>query len=111
MSMIEVAKTQLAPEDHVVKSYRASRERKEGFLVFSNHKLMFIAEEGLFRKKYQMFLEVDYDAVASVSIQASHRLEITEKKGLTHAFTSFGNVTANLIKNDTQQLMTREKIS
>jgi hypothetical protein len=109
MSMIEVAKTQLAAEDQVVKSYRAIRDRKEGFLVFSNHKLMFIAEEGLFRKKFQVFLEVDYDEVASVSIQASHRLEVTEKNGLTHAFTSFGNVTANLIKNDTQKLIAREK--
>jgi hypothetical protein len=107
--MIEVAKTQLAAEDQVVKSYRAIRDRKEGFLVFSNHKLMFIAEEGLFRKKFQVFLEVDYDEVASVSIQASHRLEVTEKNGLTHAFTSFGNVTANLIKNDTQKLIAREK--
>lgn len=109
MSMIEVAKTQLAAEDQVVKSYRAIRDRKEGFLVFSNHKLMFIAEEGMFRKKFQVFLEVDYDEVASVSIQASHRLEVTEKNGLTHAFTSFGNVTANLIKNDTQKLIAREK--
>jgi len=107
--MIEVAKTQLAAEDQVVKSYRAIRDRKEGFLVFSNHKLMFIAEEGMFRKKFQVFLEVDYDEVASVSIQASHRLEVTEKNGLTHAFTSFGNVTANLIKNDTQKLIAREK--
>ena len=109
MSVIEVAKTQLAPEDHVVKSYRAIRDRKEGFLVFSNHKLMFITEEGLFRKKFQVILEVDYDQVASVSVQASHRLEITEKNGLTHAFTSFGTVTANLIKNDTQKLIAREK--
>ena len=109
MSMIEVAKTQLAPEDQVVKSYRAIHDRTEGFLVFSNHKLMFIAEEGLFRKKFQVFLEVDYDEVASVSIQASHRLEVTERNGLTHAFTSFGNVTANLIKNDTQKLIAREK--
>jgi hypothetical protein len=109
MSMIEIAKTQLAPEDHVVKSYRAIRDRKEGFLVFSNHKLMFIAEEGLFRKKFQVVLEVDYDEVASVSVQASHRLGVTEKNGLTHAFTSFGSVTANLIKNDTQKLLAREK--
>ena len=109
MSVIEVAKTQLAPEDHVVKSYRAIRDRKEGFLVFSNHKLMFITEEGLFRKKFQVILEVDYDQVASVSVQASHRLEITEKNGLTHAFTSFGTVTANLIKNDTQKLIAQEK--
>lgn len=109
MSMIEVAKTQLAPEDHVVKSYRAVRDRKEGFLVFSNHKLMFIAQEGVFRKKFQVFLEVDYDEVASISVQASHRLEITEKNGSTHTFISFGDVTANLIKNDTQKLMAREK--
>jgi hypothetical protein len=109
MSMIEVAKTQLTPEDHVVKSYRAIHDRKEGLLVFSNHKLMFIAEEGLFRKKYQVFLEVDYDVVESVSIQASHRLEVTDKNGLIHAFTSFGIVTAILIKNDTQKLIAREK--
>jgi hypothetical protein len=70
---------------------------------------MFIAEEGLFRKKYQVFLEVDYDEVKSVSIQASHRLEVTEKNGLTHAFTSFGSVTANLIKNDTQKFIVRKK--
>jgi hypothetical protein len=107
--MIEVAKTQLAAEDQIVKSYRAIRDRAEGFLVFSNHKLMFIAEKGLFRKKFQVFLEVDYDEVASVSIQASHRLEVTEKNGLTHAFTSFGNVTADLIKTDTQKLIARQK--
>jgi hypothetical protein len=107
MSMIEIAKTQLAPEDHVVKSYRIIHDRKEGFLVFSNHKLLFIAEEGLFRKKFQVLLEVRYDEVASVSVQASHRLEVTEKNGSIHAFTSFGSVTANLIKNDTQKLLAR----
>lgn len=105
MSMIEVAKTQLAPEDHVVKSYRAISDRKEGFLVLSNHKLMFIAEEGLFRKKYQVAFEVDYDSLTSVSTQASHRLEISEKNGLTHSFTSFGAVTSNLIKKDMDELM------
>jgi hypothetical protein len=103
--MIEVAKAQLAPEDHVVKSYRTIRDRKEGFLVFSNHKLMFVAEEGVFRKKYQVFLEVNYNSVTAVSVQASHRLEITEDSGLVHAFTSFGSVTAELIKNDTHELI------
>ncbi len=109
MSAIEVARAQLAPQDHVVKSYRAIRDRKEGFLVLSNHKLMFLAEEGLFRKKYRMFLEIDYNSIVDVSVLASHRLEITEENGVKHAFTSFGSVTAALIKNDAQELMTSRK--
>lgn len=109
MSMIEVAKTQLAPEDHVVKSYRALKDHKDGFLVFSNHKLMFVAEEGMFRKKYRVSREVNYNSIKQISVQASHRLKITEDSGLTHEFTSFGSVTAERIKDDTHELIAREK--
>jgi hypothetical protein len=54
-----------------------------------------------------VFLEVHYNSVTAVSVQASHRLEIIEDSGLIHTFTSFGSVTAELIIFDTHKLVAR----
>jgi hypothetical protein len=103
--MLEVAKQQLTSKDHIVKSYRIRWGQKEGWLVLSTRKAIYLDESGFFRKAYNPLLEIPYDSIQTVTTLASHRFEIEEVGKQKHMFVSFGNATATHIKADLDTLV------
>ena len=105
MSMLEAAKQQLTAQDHIVKSYRIRWGQKEGWLVLSQRKAIYLDESGFFRKAYHPLLEIPYDSIKTITVLASHRFEIEEINKQKHMFVSFGRATATHIKADLDKLV------
>jgi hypothetical protein len=95
----------LAPEDTIQKSYRVRYDLFEGFLVLSKTRLLFMREQGFFRPRYTVTLEIPYKNIDSCTIESYRQVRILETKGTTHRFTTFGAVTAPLVKQNLDDLM------
>jgi hypothetical protein len=110
-SLLEMAKKQLASQDQIVKSYRIRWERKDGWLVLSKRKAIYLDETGFFRKTYNPLLEIPYDSIKNIATLASHTFEIEEANQKKHVFTSFGAATATHIKADLNKLVSAGKLA
>ena len=77
---IEFAKKNLEPGDDVEKSYSGYCDRKYGYLLISKKRLLFVSEEGLFSKKYNLVFSIPYEKLKTDS-KRDHELEVTEVGG------------------------------
>ena len=88
----EYAEKCTAPDEHLGKNYTGKLDGSYGHLMLSDKKLIFVKEEGLFRKKYSAPLLLPYDEVKDIRPIDNYRMEISEKTGKTHKFETDLNV-------------------
>lgn len=105
ISLLDFVRDTLRSEDQVKKNYRALYNAKEGFLILSNKKLLFIEERGFFRRSYNVILEMPYEKIEKMDVVASHRLELTDTDRKTYTIASFGEVTASTLEEDLKTLI------
>jgi hypothetical protein len=67
--------------------------------------LLFMEATGFFRPTFTMIVELHYQQIVKVLIEASHRLTLTDAKGHKYSFTSFRAVSAAVIAEDLKSLM------
>lgn len=82
----EITKS-LEPGDKVQKTYPGRFENKDGSLVLSSKRLLFVKEEGLFKKSYMTTLNLPYKEVKNITRRGMY-LEFTDAKDKVHVFTS-----------------------
>lgn len=95
-NLLDSVKKELEPTDQVQNQYRALYNRKEGFLVLTNNRLVFLQQRGFFRASYLMTLEIPYEKINKVTTTASHALEL-EVEDMKYNFTALGDINAQAI--------------
>lgn len=103
--IIEEACKMLDPMDTVQKSYRVGYGRTRGFIILTNKKIMIMEEKGVFRRRYNVVLEIPYNWVKEVAVEDTHRLVVTDSEGKKHVFVSFAEVTASVLEGDLKGLI------
>jgi hypothetical protein len=98
-NILDVAKSELDPGDKVLHHYRVIYERKEGQLILTNQKIIFMVRKGIFRPHYEPILDMPYDTITNITPVASHAFEL-ESLGTQYRLTSLGAITANIIVHE-----------
>jgi len=83
----EIVEESLGPEDKTQRSYEGRLDRDFGILSMSKRKLIFITEKGIFRKSYNMVLDLPYKKIESIRTEGKYNL-IIETEDLKHTFVS-----------------------
>jgi len=99
----DIAENNIEKEDSLEKSYEGKIDGKTGYLLLSRRKLLFVREEGFFRKAYNLTLDLPYDEISTISDKARFKMEFIDKNGEKHDFESYA-VLASKIKEDINKL-------
>lgn len=89
---LDLAKKSLETGDNAERTYPGRYEKKGGYLVLSNKKMLFVSEEGLFSKKYNLLLDISYDKIGAVAPMGDYQLELTDLAGKRYDLTFDMNV-------------------
>lgn len=81
-----MAKERLDPEDEIRFSWTGKLDRKDGYLMMSNKKLVFVHESGFFSKKYEVPLDMPYGDIERIDKEGRNTLVITGTGGEKHVF-------------------------
>ncbi|GAH60859.1 unnamed protein product [marine sediment metagenome] len=87
MSRKKILEESLGSEDERKKSYEGKLDGAYGIIFMSKRKLIFITEKGLFRKSYNLVLDMPYEKIKSLRTEGNYNL-IIETDDLEHTFTS-----------------------
>jgi len=85
----DIAARNLDQGDEISKSYPLKLNDKDGYLLFSSKKVLFVHGEGLLRKKYELTFELPYEKIESVSITGPYELDFTDVEGGRHSIKTF----------------------
>ena len=83
---IEMAKERLKPEDEIKFSWVGELDGKDGYLMMSNKKLVFVHESGFLSKKYEVPLDLPYEKIANIEKVGRNKLVLTGAGEEKHSF-------------------------
>jgi hypothetical protein len=87
----------LCQANRVHTSYRIQYHETDGFLLFSQNKIRVISEiDGT----YISVLELPYEHIVAISVEARHRITLVDNKGGRYSFVTHARVTAYTIEAD-----------
>ena len=89
MSRKKIVEESLGSEDKTQRSYEGTLDGIFGIMSMSKRKLIFITEKGLFRKSYNLVLDLPYEKIKSLRTERNYNL-IIETEDLEHTFISSG---------------------
>ena len=105
MSREKIVEESLGPEDKTQKSYEGKIEGAYGIMSMSKRKLIFITEKGIFRKSYNLVLDLPYEKIKSIRTEGDYDL-IIETEDLKHTFKS--ELRVRTIEETLRELMEQE---
>jgi hypothetical protein len=105
MSREKIVEESLGPEDKTQKSYEGKIDGAYGILSMSKRKLIFITEKGIFRKNYNLVLDLPYEKIKSLRTEGKYNL-IIETEDLKHTFES--TLRISTVENALRELMEQE---
>ncbi len=105
MSREKIVEESLGPEDKTQKSYEGKIDGAYGLISLSKRKLIFITEKGLFRKSYNLVLDLPYEKIKSLRTEGDYNL-IIETEDLKHTITSI--LRARTVEKALRELMEQE---
>ena len=95
----DIAVKSLDQGDEISKSYSLKLNDKEGYLLFSSKKVLFVHGEGLLRKKYELTFELPYEKIESVSKTGPYELDFTDVEGGRYKIKTF-EISASIIEEN-----------
>ena len=87
MSREKIVEESLGPEDKTQRSYELRLDGNFGIMSLSKRKLIFITEKGIFRKSYNLVLDLPYEKIKSLRAEGNYNL-IIETEDSKHTFIS-----------------------
>ncbi len=108
MSREKIVEESFGPEDKIQKSYEGKLDGDYGILSMSKRKLIFITEKGIFRKSYNLILDLPYEKIKSLRTEGKYNL-IIETEDLKHTFESPG-LRVPSVEEALRELMEQEPI-
>ena len=82
----DLTRAGLEDGDDVQKTFYVGYDGNNGHLVLSKRKLQFVKESGLFRKKYDMLLEIPYERIDKITPQGNYKLQISDFEHKEYSF-------------------------
>jgi len=95
-------------EDRMQKSYPGKFDGKNGYLMMSNQKLVFVNEEGFIRKTYGLILDLPYGKIGKINPNGKYELEITDVDGVKHSFKT-EELNISLVEKSLEELKSPSK--
>jgi len=84
----EYAQKQLKKDEHIQKNFEGRLDGNFGYLFLTDHRLLFVKQEGFLRKSYEIILDLPKEDVEEISQVESYKMEILETGGERHVFES-----------------------
>jgi hypothetical protein len=84
-----MAEKRLGPEDKIKMSWAGELDGKNGFLMMSNKKLLFMQESGFLSKKYDFPLDLPYDRIREIKPEGRNKLVLAETEDRKHSFVTY----------------------
>jgi len=100
----ELAKEILGAKDEIQKSYEVRFNRKSGYIIMSNRKLLFIEKKGIISVKYSKALELAYYYISKINVTPK-LMVIIDGDGKEYNFTKV-DVDLEMIGKGLQDLIT-----
>jgi hypothetical protein len=105
MSREKIVEESLGPEDKTQKSYVGKLDGAYGIISMSKRKLLFVSEKGIFRKSYNLVLDLPYEKIKSLRAEGDNNL-IIENEDLKHTFVS--EVRISSVEGALKEIMEQE---
>jgi len=105
MSREKIVEESLGPEDKTQKSYEGKLDGAYGIISMSKRKLLFVSEKGIFRKSYNLVLDLPYEKIKSLRAEGDNNL-IIENEDLKHTFVS--EVRISSVEGALKEIMEQE---
>ena len=86
---LDIAEKKIEQGDLIEKSYEGELDGKWGHLLLSKKKILFVREEGIIHKSYNLDLDLPYDKIGMISHKGRFKLEVIEGKGKKYDFKSW----------------------
>jgi len=106
MSREKIVEESLGSEDKIQKSYEGRLDGNFGIMSMSKRKLLFITEKGIFRKSYNLVLDLPYEKIKSLRTEGKYNL-IIETEDFEHTFESSGRYVPS-VEEALRELMEQE---
>jgi hypothetical protein len=87
----EIAQRSLDEGDEIRKSHTGELNSQNGHLIISGRRILFMEEEGTFRKKYRVTLNLPYDRLAKVTHINNSEIDLVDDEGKEHLFKPSSN--------------------
>jgi hypothetical protein len=95
MSREKIVEESFGPEDERKRSFDGKLDGSYGMILMSKRKLIFITEKGMFRKSYNLILDLPYKKIKSLRTEGKYNL-IIETEDVEHTFESAGTRTPSI---------------
>ena len=82
----EMAQKSLDKGDEIIKSYTGTLNHEQGHLIISDRKIIFLEEEGTFRKNYRVMLDLPYERLTKVTHINNNEIDFIDDEGNEHFF-------------------------
>jgi hypothetical protein len=82
----EMAQRSLDEGDEIIKSHTGVLDHQHGHLIMSERRILFMEEEGTFRKKYRVTLDLPYERLAKVTHINNSEIDLVDDEGNEHFF-------------------------
>jgi len=104
----DMAEKVLDHEDRIQKSYSGKLDGKNGYLMMSNRKLLFVHEKGFMKKTYDLTLDLPYGKIGKINPHGKYELEITDTDGVKHSFKAMG-LNISIVEKSLEELKSPSK--
>lgn len=104
MSKEKIVEASIGLEDKIQKNFDGYLDDAFGLLLLSKKKLLFIREKGLFRKSYNLVLDLPYEKIKSLRTEGKYNLIIEDAEDLKHTFKST-NIMVSIVENALRKIM------
>lgn len=98
----EIAKKNISIDDSIRKSFPATFNNKYGHLMFSNKKILFVAEEGWFNKNYILTLSLNVDEINDINFEDDYNLYFIDNKEKKYVIKT--DFPAKIVKDNIMEL-------
>ena len=105
---LEMAKERLDSEDEIQRSWVGELDGRNGYLMMSNKKLVFVQESGFLSKKVEVRLDLPYEKIANIEKVGKHKLVLTGAGDEKHSFEG-REVPMSSVENSLRELIKASK--
>ena len=99
----EYAKSKLNTDEEIEKTYEGRLDGKFGYLFLTSERIFFVKQEGLFRKNYEVTMDLTNKNVKTLETTDGKRINIVHEDGSKYLFES--EINASIIHDSLQEVI------
>jgi hypothetical protein len=99
----EYAKSKLNADEVIEKTYEGRLDSNFGYLFLTNKRILFVKQEGLFRKNYEITMDLTKENIQTLETSNGNRINIVHQDGSKYLFES--EIKASIIQESLQEVL------